>query len=101
MNKFKGYDNSLCYQSRLGPVKWLSPSIQNQLEELSAKNIKHVLIFPLSFVSENLETLYELDIKYRNLAYSLGFEKVERAAAVQENDLFISALKDIILNHEE
>ncbi len=90
-------DYSLCYQSRVGPVKWLGPSIGSHLNELYARGVRELVIFPVAFVSEHLETLYELDQKYKTMALELGFSRVERALTVQDSHLFIKTLKTLIL----
>jgi ferrochelatase len=91
------YTHSICYQSKVGPVKWLSPSIENALEELVTQGIRHILVYPISFVSENVETLYELDIKTKKYALDRGVIQYERAKTVQDDDEFILSLKDLIL----
>ena len=71
----------LCYQSRSGPVEWLGPSTKETLEKLSGENVKNVLVVPVSFVSDHVETLVELDIEYRELAESLGMRFITTAGA--------------------
>jgi len=82
----------LSYQSRVGPVKWLEPSVESALHTLKKDGVKDLLIVPVSFVSEHLETLYELDIEYRDLAHSLGFRQYERASVPGLHSEFIHAL---------
>jgi len=60
---------SLAYQSRVGPIEWLKPSLEEKLKEFNGKN---VIIYPISFVSDNSETVFELDIEYRKVAKDLG-----------------------------
>lgn len=86
----------LSYQSRSGPVKWLEPSTEEMLERLAARGIKNLLVVPVSFVSDHIETLYEIDILYRKMAASLGI-RLERVESLNTAPLFISALKEIIL----
>ncbi|MCH7763572.1 MAG: ferrochelatase [Candidatus Marinimicrobia bacterium] len=88
---------SLCYQSKVGPIKWLKPTVESEIDRLVAKGINHVLIFPISFVSEHLETLYELDIQKRDYALTHGIHEYRRASTVQDSDLFIQALAKVIL----
>lgn len=88
---------SLCYQSKVGPIKWLSPTVEGEIDRLVAEGIDHVLVFPISFVSEHLETLYELDIQKRNYALTHGIREYHRASTVQDSDLFIQALTKVIL----
>lgn len=86
------------YQSKSGPVKWLEPSTEDKLRELSSDGIKNVLIVPISFVSDHIETLYEIDILYQNLARELGVRLI-RSESLNTHPMFIDALRDIVLNH--
>jgi ferrochelatase len=90
----------LSYQSKSGPVKWLGPSTGEKMEELAGKGVKNVLVVPISFVSDHIETLYEIDILYRGLAGTLGM-KLVRAESLNTNPLFISALKDMVMKKIE
>ncbi len=99
LENFHGYGHSLCYQSKVGPVKWLEPNIKDELKELRKRGIKNLLVFPVAFVSEHLETLQELDIKYRKVAEDLGFNQYIRANTVQAHPLFIDCLKDLVLEN--
>lgn len=82
----------LAYQSKLGPMKWLEPSLQTKLESL--KN-KKVIIFPIAFTIDNSETDFELDIEYREVAKELGFEEYRVCKCPNESELFIEALCEI------
>ena len=99
LENFHGYGHSLCYQSKVGPVKWLEPDIEDELKVLRKRGIKNLLVFPVAFVSEHLETLQELDIKYRKVAEDLGFNQYIRANTVQAHPLFIDCLKDLVLEN--
>lgn len=88
----------LAYQSRSGPVKWLSPSIDEKIRELAGKGIRNLLVVPVSFVSDHIETLYEIDILYKGLAEGLGM-RLERTESLNTNPLFIKALKDIVIEN--
>lgn len=85
----------LSYQSRSGPVKWLEPSTDKKLKELAASGVKDVLVVPISFVSDHIETLYEIDILYRNVAEKLGM-RLMRTASLNTHPKFVEALKDIV-----
>jgi ferrochelatase len=85
----------LSYQSKSGPVEWLGPSTDVMIEELAQKGVKNLLVVPISFVSDHIETLYEIDILYKDMAEKLGL-KLKRAESLNTSPLFISALKDII-----
>jgi len=88
----------LAFQSRLGPVKWLRPSLEETLRELSANGAPPVVIVPVSFVSDHIETLYELDIQHRRVATDLGFPFFERAPALNTRPDFIHALAKLVLS---
>src|SRR5262249_21624471 len=68
----------LSLQSKVGPVKWLEPSTDAKLRQLKAEGADQVLAIPISFVSEHIETLYELDILYKNLAREIGIRHYDR-----------------------
>ncbi len=88
---------ALGYQSKIGPVKWLEPSTDKLIEETIKAGYKHIAIIPVSFVCEHSETLYELDVSYRQLAEDLGVESFVRIPTLQDHPTFISALKEITL----
>jgi protoporphyrin/coproporphyrin ferrochelatase len=87
---------SLSYQSKSGPVQWVGPSTDEMIGELAEKGVKDLLVVPVSFVSDHIETLYEIDILYKGMAEKLGM-RLERVASLNTSPLFILALKDIVL----
>ncbi|MEK7741937.1 MAG: ferrochelatase, partial [Nitrospirota bacterium] len=89
---------NLSYQSKSGPVKWLGPSTDEKLKELAGGNIKNILIVPISFVSDHIETLYEIDILYMQMAKGLGIN-LKRTDSLNTHPLFIEALKDIVIKN--
>lgn len=84
----------VCYQSLVGPLKWIEPYIEQEIIEAGKKR-NPVLVFPLSFVSEHSETLVELDIEYKDLAYEKGVPFYCRASTVGTDATFIAALSDL------
>ncbi len=86
----------LCYQSHVGPLKWLGPSTEDMLRDLGKKGVKDIVMVPISFVSDHFETLYEMDILYREKAQEYGISNFCRAPALNDSPLFIEALKDIV-----
>jgi ferrochelatase len=86
----------LAFQSRLGPVKWLNPSLPEILKTLAARGAPPLVIVPVSFVSDHIETLYELDIQHRQIAEDLGFTIYERAPALNTRPDFIKALAQLV-----
>lgn len=87
-------DYSICYQSKVGPLKWLEPSLEEEIIKAGEEKIP-VLIVPVSFVSEHSETLVELDIEYRKLAERYGVTAYVRVPALGVEPLFIEALSDL------
>jgi ferrochelatase len=91
----------LCYQSRVGPSKWLQPSLTGTIERLGHEGVKEMLVVPVSFVTEHIETLHEINIEAREEAENLGIEKFRMMPAVGDSPLFIAALKDLVLRAVE
>jgi len=87
----------LCYQSRVGPAKWLQPPLTGTIERLGHEGVKEMLIVPISFVTEHIETLHEINIEARDEAKKLGVETFRMMPAVGDSPLFIAALKDLVL----
>lgn len=87
----------LCYQSRVGPAKWLQPPLTSTIERLGHAGVKEMLVVPISFVTEHIETLHEINIEARAEAEKLGIEKFRMMPAVGDSALFIAALKDLVL----
>ncbi len=88
--------NTLAFQSRLGPVKWLEPSLSDALAQLAKKGKPPVVVVPVSFVSDNIETLYELDIQHKEIAEGLGIKTYVRAPTLNTRPDFIAALADLV-----
>jgi len=87
----------LCYQSRVGPAKWLQPPLTATIERLGHEGVKEMLVVPISFVTEHIETLHEINIEAREEAEKLGIERFRMMPAVGDSPLFIAALKDLVL----
>lgn len=86
----------LCFQSKVGPMKWLEPSTDKMIEELSSSGKKHLLIIPISFVSDHVETLFELDIEYRHVADACSIENYIVMKGLNDSQLFIEALSELV-----
>lgn len=99
IEKITHQSGRLCYQSRSGPVEWLSPSTPDMLETLSDESCKNILMVPISFVSDHVETLYEIGILYRDQAAQKGM-CLKQSESLNTNPLFIQGLKDLILQQE-
>ncbi len=87
----------LCYQSRVGSAQWLEPPLTKTIERLGREGVKEMLVVPISFVTEHIETLHEINIEAREEAEKLGIEKFRMMPAVGDSPLFIAALKDLVL----
>ncbi|MCB1556687.1 MAG: ferrochelatase [Alphaproteobacteria bacterium] len=90
-----GLDWSLCYQSRVGPKKWIGPSTEEALRRAGQDKVP-VLIYPLAFTQEHVETLVEIEIEYRALAETLGVPGFARAPTVGTHPAFIAGLAELV-----
>ncbi len=90
----------LCFQSKVGPMKWLTPATEEKIKELSQAGKKHLLIIPISFVSDHVETLFELGIEYRHIAEKCGIENYIVMHGMNDSPLFISALSQLVIENK-
>lgn len=89
--------HTLAYQSRVGPVEWLKPYTEDAIVELAQQGVKDLLVVPISFVSEHIETLQEIDIEYREIAEESGVENFRRVPALNTHPVFIDALATLVV----
>lgn len=89
---------TLCYQSRVGPLEWLRPYTDDVIREKAAAGAKQMLVYPIAFVSDHVETLYELGITYAELARARGIAHYRVVPALNSHPRFIAALKSLVLN---
>ncbi len=89
-------DYTLAYQSRVGPVEWLQPYTEDSLNELGEKGVKDLLVIPISFVSEHIETLQEIDMEYREVAEEAGITNFRRVPALNTHPTFIECLSNLV-----
>lgn len=89
--------HTLSYQSKVGRRKWLTPSLTETIERLARAGEKNILVAPVSFVTEHIETLHEINMEAREEAHKLGIEQFEMMPAVGDSSTFISALADVVL----
>lgn len=82
----------LAYQSKVGPMEWLKPSLGDKLGEIKSRG---VVIFPIAFTIDNSETDYELEIEYREVAHELGFKDYRVCRCPNDSELFVEALAEI------
>jgi ferrochelatase len=95
MAQLDGVDWSVCYQSRVGPLKWIGPSTEAEIQR-AATDKKAIVLYPLSFVSEHSETLVELDIDYKLLAAKAGVPAYIRVPTVGTHPKFIEGLARLV-----
>lgn len=94
-----GIDNldwQICYQSRVGPLKWIGPSTEEALHKAAKDNVP-VVIYPHAFVSEHVETLVEIEQEYREVAHELGVPYFARVPTVSVAKPFIAGLADAVV----
>jgi ferrochelatase len=90
-----GIPGRLCFQSRSGPVRWLEPATDEMLRELAGEGFRTILVLPVSFVSDHVETLYEIDMEYRQMMDEMGVS-LFRTPALNVRPDFVSFLADIV-----
>ncbi|MDE2335568.1 MAG: ferrochelatase [Rhodospirillales bacterium] len=90
-----GLDSAVCFQSRVTPQRWLSPSTETEIERAAHDKVA-VLVVPIAFVSDHSETLVELDVEYRELAEKLGVPGFYRAPVANADPAFIASLAGLV-----
>ena len=86
----------LCYQSKVGPSKWLRPMMRETLETLGREGSRKVLMVPISFVSDHVETLFEINIEHREIAERAGITEFHMVPGLNDSPSFISALANLV-----
>ncbi len=97
LEQLTGHKGVLCYQSRSGPVQWLTPSTPDMLKKLANRGCKDILMVPISFVSDHIETLYEIDMLYKEQAAGLGMQ-LQSTKGLNDDPAFIKALQTLVLS---
>jgi protoporphyrin/coproporphyrin ferrochelatase len=92
-----GRKGLLCFQSRSGPVRWLAPSTPETLDKLAAQGCRSVLMVPISFVSDHVETLYEINILYKQKAVDLGM-RLEPTRSLNTDPVFVDCLRELVVD---
>jgi len=92
-----GLPHTVCYQSQVGPGRWLEPSLHAVIAQWGSQGAPDVLIVPISFVSDHIETLYEIDIEVREEAKQAGFRQLEMMPGLNDSPQFVQALADLVL----
>jgi ferrochelatase len=88
----EGYDYMLSFQSRSGPVRWLEPETKSVIEKMGRDGVEELVVVPVSFVSDHIETLHEIDIELKELAHSVGIKKFVRTRSFNDDPRFIELL---------
>jgi ferrochelatase len=91
----------ICYQSKVGPARWLEPSLTETIRSLAGRGRRNVLIIPVAFVTEHIETLHEINIEAREEAEHLGIKRFEMMPALNDHPDFIACLTDLVRSHFE
>ncbi|MCI0708245.1 MAG: ferrochelatase [Ignavibacteriae bacterium] len=86
----------LCFQSKVGPQKWLEPSLTQTIHDLAIADATHLVVVPIAFVTEHIETLSEINIEAREEAQHLGVQRFEMMPALIDNKKFIECLTDLV-----
>ncbi|KAJ0184253.1 hypothetical protein K1T71_000676 [Dendrolimus kikuchii] len=90
----------LVWQSKVGPLPWLQPYTDDAIKSYAKQGRRHMILVPIAFVNEHIETLHELDIEYcEDVAKEVGIIQIERASAPNDHPTFIGALAEIVSNH--
>jgi ferrochelatase len=89
----------LAYQSEIKPFKWLGPSTEQVIRNLGAQRRRNVLVIPIAFTSDHIETLHEIDIEFAELAHEVGIANFKRAPALNDDPRFARALAQIVAEH--
>ena len=89
--------HTLAYQSRVGPVEWLQPYTEEAIAELAEQGVDNLVVVPISFVSEHIETLQEIDMEYREIAEEAGIETFRRVPALNTHPGFIDDMAAMVM----
>ncbi len=87
----------LSYQSRSGPVEWVGPGTEAVIKEMAERKVRDVVVIPIAFVSDHIETLYEIDLLYGDQARALGIDGYRRSASLNDSPRFLDALADLVV----
>lgn len=97
MESFPGIRHDLAFQSKAGPVKWLDPSTEEAIVRHAESGCRNLLIVPVSFVCDHIETLYEIDVTYAAMAGERGIANFRRAPSLNTDPLFIECLAELVV----
>merc|ERR1719334_2081658 len=90
----------LVWQSKVGPLPWLEPGTEQTIKELVKRGQKNLMLIPIAFVNEHIETLHELDIEYADeIGKEVGAERIARCPTPNDHPTFIKCLADVVASH--
>lgn len=90
----------LVWQSKVGPLPWLSPDTENTIKALVKRGQKNLILVPIAFVNEHIETLHELDIEYaKDVGEEVGAEQIGRCATPNDHPTFIEGIANLVKDH--
>ena len=92
-----GLVHHLCFQSKVGPQQWLEPSLTQTIETLASEKVSHIIVVPIAFVTDHIETLSEINMEAREEAERLGIKYFDMMPALIANEKFIACLTDLVL----
>jgi protoporphyrin/coproporphyrin ferrochelatase len=92
-----GLPHHLCYQSKVGPQRWLEPSLDATIVRLARERVSHLIVIPVAFVSDHSETLWEINMETRHKAQRLGIRYFDMSPALHTAPGYIAALRDLII----
>jgi protoporphyrin/coproporphyrin ferrochelatase len=95
----EGIEFRLSFQSRVGPVRWVTPYTENVIAEIGGQRGGDLFMVPISFVSDHIETLYEMDVTYKDLALKSGFDRYQRSPGHNDDVGFTECLLQILKSH--
>ncbi|MBM4160951.1 MAG: ferrochelatase [Ignavibacteria bacterium] len=94
-----GLPHHLCFQSKVGPQRWLEPSLTQTIRQLGEAHVTHAVVIPISFVSDHIETLSEINIEAREEAHTVGISSFAMTEPLLISKPFIGCLADLVINH--
>jgi len=93
-----GLPYHLCFQSKVGPQQWLQPSLTQTISSLGSQGISHIIVNPIAFVTDHIETLSEINIEARHQAHECGISYFDMTAPLTTSRLFIECLAELVLS---
>lgn len=93
------HPHRLIWQSQVGPQPWLGPKTETVIEDYAKQGKKNLLVVPIAFVSDHIETLFEVDLEYGELAKEKGVHGFKRAESLNDDGVFIKGMSSLVVSH--